>query len=70
MANEVPGVFVPEPLLERMRAAEAQGRASAEGLAIAHEIASGLRGLVRGLQISVGAADAPRALELVTAATA
>jgi homocysteine S-methyltransferase len=70
MANEVPGVFVPEPLLERMRAAESEGRAAAEGLAIAHEIASGLRGLVQGLQISVAPADAPKALELVTAATA
>jgi homocysteine S-methyltransferase len=69
MANEVPGVFVPDELLDRMRRAESAGRAAAEGLEIAHEIATGLRGMVQGLQISVAAATVPKALELVTAAS-
>jgi 5,10-methylenetetrahydrofolate reductase len=60
MANEVPGVHVPEPVLERMRRAEAAGRAADEGLAIAREVAAEIRPLVRGLQIST----APRALEM------
>jgi 5,10-methylenetetrahydrofolate reductase len=52
LANEVPGVHVPDGILERMRAAEARGAAAAEGLAIAREVASALRGLVQGLQIT------------------
>ena len=39
MANEVPGVRVPEAVLDRMRRAE-RGRAAAKGLAIAREIAA------------------------------
>jgi homocysteine S-methyltransferase len=69
LANEVPGVYVPDALLDRMRSAETEGRARAEGLAIAHEIAAGLRGMVQGLQISVAAAAVPEALDLVTAAS-
>jgi len=60
MANEVPGVHVPEPVLERMRQADAAGRAPAEGLAIAREIAAEIRPLVRGVQIST----APKALDM------
>jgi homocysteine S-methyltransferase len=59
MANEVPGVFVPEATLQRMRQAEASGRAAAEGIAIAREVAGALRGLVQGLQISASAAADP-----------
>jgi len=51
MANEVPGVQVPEALVERMRRAEAAGRAADEGLAIAREIAADVRPMVQGLQI-------------------
>ncbi|HEX2342809.1 MAG TPA: bifunctional homocysteine S-methyltransferase/methylenetetrahydrofolate reductase [Vicinamibacterales bacterium] len=56
LANEVPGVHVPDALLDRMRRAEAAGRAPAEGLAMAREIASALRGVVEGLQITTGTA--------------
>jgi homocysteine S-methyltransferase len=59
MANEVPGVFVPEGILQRMRQAEAAGSAAAEGIAIAREVAGALRGLVQGLQISASAAADP-----------
>src|SRR4051812_4906053 len=46
MANEVPGVRVPDGVIERMRRAEAEGRAPEEGLAIASEIAGEVRSLV------------------------
>jgi methionine synthase I (cobalamin-dependent)/5,10-methylenetetrahydrofolate reductase len=64
MANEVPGVRVPEAIVERMRTAEAAGRAPAEGLAIAREIAAEIRPLVQGIQIStaVGAVEAALAV--------
>ena len=38
MANEVPGVHVPEPLMERMRKADGQAAAAAEGIRIAKEM--------------------------------
>ena len=39
MANEVPGVQVPAAVVERMRRAENDGRAAAEGILIAREVA-------------------------------
>ena len=55
MANEVPGVQVPEELVERMRAPETPEAAKAEGLAIALELARELKGMVQGLQIALPA---------------
>ena len=52
LANEVPNLRVPEALLARMRAADSQGRAAEEGLAIAVEIADAVRRRVQGLQVS------------------
>jgi methionine synthase I (cobalamin-dependent)/5,10-methylenetetrahydrofolate reductase len=52
MANELPGVRVPNAVVERMRRAEEQGGAAAEGLAIAREVTSEIRSMVQGLQIS------------------
>ena len=43
MANEVPGVRVPDAVVERMRRADADGRAADEGLAIAREIVAEIR---------------------------
>jgi methionine synthase / methylenetetrahydrofolate reductase(NADPH) len=60
MANEVPGVSVPESVIDRMRKAEAMDRAAAEGLAIAREVAAEIRPLVHGIQISA-AGDAVEA---------
>ncbi|MGE5816056.1 MAG: bifunctional homocysteine S-methyltransferase/methylenetetrahydrofolate reductase [Acidobacteriota bacterium] len=68
MANEVPGVSVPDRVIERIRSAEARGNAPAEGLAIAHEIASQLRGMVQGLQITASRSALPQLLELAAAA--
>ena len=62
MANEVPGVRVPDPIIERMRLADERGEAAAEGLAIAREVTREIRLLVQGLQISTtsGAMEAVR----------
>jgi homocysteine S-methyltransferase len=52
-ANEVPGIVVPEETIARMRAASEKGaeHEKAEGLAIARELAAGIRGLARGLHV-------------------
>jgi methionine synthase I (cobalamin-dependent)/5,10-methylenetetrahydrofolate reductase len=54
LANEVPGITVPEPVLERMRGAQAKGKehALAEGIAIAREMFEAVRSQVQGLQVS------------------
>jgi methionine synthase / methylenetetrahydrofolate reductase(NADPH) len=70
MANEVPGVSVPEAVLDRMRRAEAAGQAREEGLTIARELVGELAGHVQGVQITVasGAVDAAlRVLEAIHA---
>jgi homocysteine S-methyltransferase len=51
IANEVPGSSVPDALLDRMRAAPPEGAAD-EGVAIACEIARGLRSAVQGVHIA------------------
>jgi 5,10-methylenetetrahydrofolate reductase len=68
LANEVPGVRVPDAVVERMRRAESSGRAAAEGLAIAREIAGEIRPLVQGLQISTPAGSFETALGVMEAA--
>jgi homocysteine S-methyltransferase len=65
MANEVPGVRVPDRLLERMRRAEGRGAPAAEGMTIAREIAQELRGAVQGLQVSTASGEVDNALELI-----
>ena len=70
MANEVPGVRVPDAVLERMRRAEADGRAGDEGLAIAREIAAEVRPLVQGIQISTAPRAVDTALEVIAAVAA
>jgi homocysteine S-methyltransferase len=65
MANEVPGVRVPDALLERMRRADGAGAAAREGIAIAREIAASLRSLVQGLQISTASGDFDQALAVL-----
>ena len=65
MANEVPGVRVPDAMLERMRRAEGAETAAREGIAIAREIASTLRHAVQGLQISTASGDIDAALAVL-----
>jgi methionine synthase / methylenetetrahydrofolate reductase(NADPH) len=54
LANEVPGVRVPEEVLSRMRRAESAGPAEArvEGMRIAQDVVEAVRGMVQGVQIS------------------
>ena len=52
LANEVPGVRVPESVLGRMRQAEARGEAHAEGIRIAQEVMEAVRGSVQGIEVS------------------
>jgi methionine synthase I (cobalamin-dependent)/5,10-methylenetetrahydrofolate reductase len=65
MANEVPGVRVPDALLDRMRRADGQEAAAAEGIAIAREIARELRQAVQGVQVSTQSGDIDSALAVV-----
>jgi len=67
LANEVPGVSVPAPVLERMRVAQERGReaAVAEGVAIARETLERVRHLVQGAQVSAPFGRVPVALEVV-----
>ena len=67
LANEVPGVRVPDAVVERMQRAEEAGRAAEEGLAIAREIAAEIRPLVQGVQISTAAGAVDAALGLIEA---
>lgn len=62
VANEVPGVRVPDALMERMRQADGQDAAVAEGIAIAREIAAGLRHAVQGIQVSTQSGNIDAAL--------
>jgi homocysteine S-methyltransferase len=65
MANEVPGVQVPEPLIERMRRADGPEAAATEGVAIAHEAAARLRPMVQGLQVSTQSGNVDAALAVL-----
>lgn len=57
LAHEVPGVVVPEPVLDRMRRAEARGAEfeRAEGVAIAREVFAAVRDLSRVAGVHLGA---------------
>lgn len=54
MANEVPGVVVPDVVLDRMQKASAKGKEAglAEGIAIARETLDRVRSAVQGIQVS------------------
>ncbi len=66
LANEVPGVSVPESVLERMRRANAKSKehAVAEGIAIAREMLDQVRGEVQGVQVSAPFGKVEMALEV------
>jgi methionine synthase / methylenetetrahydrofolate reductase(NADPH) len=67
LANEVPGVTVPKPTIERMRAASAESkeRGVAEGIAIAKEMLERVRPLVQGAQVSAPFGKVELALEVL-----
>jgi methionine synthase I (cobalamin-dependent)/5,10-methylenetetrahydrofolate reductase len=66
LANEVPGVSVPEAVITRMRAAgeKSKEHAVAEGIAIAREMLDRVRGAVQGVQVSAPFGKVELALEV------
>ena len=52
MNNEMPGIVIPQPILDRMRRADTGNRARAEGVKIAQEILLEVREMVQGAVIS------------------
>src|SRR6266571_672902 len=66
LANEVPGVSVPETVLARMRKAQDKGReaALAEGVQIAREMFQQVKGAVQGIQVSAPFGKVEVALEV------
>jgi methionine synthase / methylenetetrahydrofolate reductase(NADPH) len=54
LANEVPGISVPDAVIDRMRSAQAKSQEHAlqEGVAIARELFAAVRPEVQGLQVS------------------
>ncbi len=67
LANEVPGVTVPDAVLDRMRRANARSKehAVAEGIAIAREMLEHARPAVQGVQVSAPFGRAELALEVL-----
>ncbi len=69
LANEVPGVTVPQAILDRMRSASAKGKEEAlnEGVQIAREMLAAMRGRLQGAQVSAPLGRVPVALEVLKA---
>jgi homocysteine S-methyltransferase len=67
LANEVPGVVVPDAIVARMRRANEKSKdhASAEGVAIAREMLARVRGAVQGVQVSAPFGRADLAIAVV-----
>jgi methionine synthase I (cobalamin-dependent)/5,10-methylenetetrahydrofolate reductase len=65
MANEVPGVFVPPHILERMRRCKTAEEQREEGLLIARELVEKIRPAIQGLQISAPLGQVEFALSLL-----
>ena len=71
LANEVPGVVVPEAILQRMRKANEKSRehAVAEGIEIAREMLTRVRDTVNGVQVSAPFGKVDLALQVFAAAS-
>ncbi len=65
MANEVPGIRVPDQVLDRMRSARSDDEASAQGIAIARETLVAVRGLVQGVHIAAAGGRIDAALAVL-----
>jgi homocysteine S-methyltransferase len=70
LANEVPGVSVPDAVVERMRTASGGGKdeALAEGVRISREMLVAVADRVQGAQVSAPLGRVPVALEVLDAA--
>jgi homocysteine S-methyltransferase len=69
LANEVPGVVVPEEVMARMRRASAEGKeqGTEEGTRIAREMLADARGMIQGVQVSAPFGRVPLALKVFAA---
>jgi methionine synthase I (cobalamin-dependent)/5,10-methylenetetrahydrofolate reductase len=69
LANEVPGVVVPEAVMARMRIASAEGkeRGTDEGTAIAREMLADALPMIQGVQVSAPFGKVPLALRVFEA---
>jgi homocysteine S-methyltransferase len=65
MANEVPGVRVPDAVLDRMRRVDSADGAIAEGVAIAREVGCALRGTVQGVHVAAPSGRIESAVEVI-----
>jgi homocysteine S-methyltransferase len=65
MANEVPGVRVPEAVLERMRRVSTPEAALAEGVAIAREVGCALKATVQGVHVAAPSGRIESAVEVI-----
>ena len=65
MANEVPGVRVPDQVLERMRRASGPEAARAEGVAIAREVGAALKSTVQGAHAAAPSGRIESAVEVL-----
>ncbi|BBH52655.1 bifunctional homocysteine S-methyltransferase/methylenetetrahydrofolate reductase [Fluviispira sanaruensis] len=65
MANEVPGVFIPNNVLERMRKCKTAEEQTQEGILIARELIEEIKSSVQGLQISAPLGMVDFALKLL-----
>ena len=65
MANEVPGVTVPDAIVERMRKTTSAEAAAAEGVLVAREIAAAIKGMAAGVQISTPSGRLDAALDVL-----
>jgi len=70
LANEVPGVSVPDAVVDRMRGASAHGKeaALAEGVRISREMLAAVADRVQGVQVSAPLGRVSVALEVLEAA--
>ncbi|HEX6163128.1 MAG TPA: bifunctional homocysteine S-methyltransferase/methylenetetrahydrofolate reductase [Vicinamibacterales bacterium] len=65
MANEVPGVTVPDAMVERMRNTASAEAAAAEGVLIARELVAAIKGMAAGVQISTPSGRLDAALDVL-----
>ena len=70
LANEVPGVTVPQEILDRMRRASERGKeaALAEGVTIGREMLNAVRDRVQGAQVSAPLGRVPVVLDVLSGA--
>ena len=67
MNNEVPGVSVPDEIIERMRAANSKEEALKEGITIAQEMVRQIKDHVEGVQVSAPFGKVKHALSVLSA---